>query len=316
MIPVDRRWGVLSGGMSPEREISLSSGRHIAARMREFGYRVDAIVLDDAPVATLVAARVDGFVLAMHGGWGEDGRLQAVLDLLGMPYSGSGARASMLAMDKTLAKLAFRAAGVPTPDGIAVSDVSELRSVGRALPPPWVIKPSTGGSSIGVRFVDGSDADASEVEAALAVHGPLLVEAYVPGSILTVPVLDLPSAFRVLDPLEIRPTDALLYDERTKAHGLREYRRPSLGDAERRRVRDAAAAAHRALGCRGITRVDCIWSPDRDATVLEVNTLPGLEPSGNLIQACAAAGIDERGLVAMLIESVRMPDPTADGTPI
>lgn len=296
--------GILSGGTSPESDISLSSGRHLAHLLRSHGHRCDLIVLTENPVPALLEANVDGFIVAMHGGWGEDGRLQSVLDIIGAPYSGSRPRASMLAMHKGLSKQVFRAAGVPTPDGRLLRSPGDIAAVRARLSPPWVVKPVDSGSSLGVCVVAEDEAE-EVIASALGSFGELLVEEFVAGKILTVAVLDVPSGLRVLEPLEIRPHGGAIYDERTKSLGLRTYGRPELDDAARQRTMDAAAAAHAALGCSGITRVDCIHSDELGPVILEVNTIPGMEPTGNLLQCCAAAGVGEAEFAAMLIESVR-----------
>ncbi len=288
---------VLCGGVSPEREVSLNSGAAVAKALSEFGY--EAELCDVVSIGEFIRNwpdyKADGVFIALHGGWGEDGRIQAVLEAFGVPYTGSGPEACMLSMDKSAAKLALANAGVPVPGGFIATgedDARELaekylKSHGRII-----VKPNGGGSTVGVTQLS----DLAEYGAALALawesESRALVEEFVAGEEVTVPVMETAVGGVVALPvIHIKPK-AGFYDYKNKyTPGCTEYICPSDLPAEiNARLAAAAAAAHKALGCRSYSRVDFRVTPAGAIYALEVNTAPGMTATSLVPKAAKAEG--------------------------
>jgi D-alanine-D-alanine ligase len=294
---------VLYGGISTEREVSLSSGRQVISALGEAGYDVTPIEVgaDLGAVIAALAPRPDVVFNALHGRFGEDGAIQGVLDWLGIPYTHSGVRASALAMDKVAAKAVFGAAGLPTARGrvIAVDTLCEADP----LPAPYVVKPTNEGSSVGVEIIRAHDNRRAAVAAAWRFGAQALVEEYVPGRELTVGVM----GDRALMVTEIAPR-AGFYDYEAKyAEGGSRHLLPAQvhADTAAQALR-IALAAHNALGCRGATRADFRYDdtagePGR-LVLLEVNTQPGLTPTSLLPEQAAHMGIDFSQLCSWMVE--------------
>ncbi len=294
---------VLMGGWSAEREVSLVSGRACAAALAEAGYRVTTVDVDRELPRVLDRLRPDVVFNALHGRMGEDGRVQGLLDLLGIPYTHSGVRASALAMHKPTARTLFRAAGLPVAEG-RVCTAEELRRA-PPLTPPFVVKPEDEGSSVGVVIVR----DEADLVRLAAEDWPstrrLLVERYVPGRELTCAVLD----DEPLAVTEIVAADGF-YDYAAKyVPGRSRHLLPApLPASVTRRVLEIAREAHRVLGCRGVSRADLRWDPDRGEeglVLLEVNTQPGMTPTSLLPEQAAHRGLSFRDLVVRLVEMAR-----------
>ena len=287
------RVAVLMGGPSEEREVSLKSGRAVARGLREAGYDVAEVDLPGRDVA--LPDGVEAVFIALHGEFGEDGQVQAILDEMGMPYTGAGAESSRLAMDKALSKGAFVENGIPTAE-------YELLRRGecRRLPLPVVVKPVCQGSSIGVHCVGGE----AEWEASFAEafrHGELLlVERYVAGRELTVGIV----GRQVLPVIEIVARGGWYGYEAKYTKGMTEYIVPAqLEDCVTRRVQDLALRVFDALGCRGLGRVDFILTEAGELVTLELNTIPGFTETSLLPKSAAAAGIGFAELCARIMES-------------
>jgi D-alanine-D-alanine ligase len=292
------RIAVLKGGWSAEREVSLVSGRECAKALREAGY--DAVEIDAGRdlAAQLRAAAPDIVFNALHGRWGEDGCVQGLLEVLNLPYTHSGVLASALAMDKVRAKEVFAAAGLPVPGGmLAARDDIAARHV---MDPPYVVKPYNEGSSVGVVIVPAG----ANTPPQLGAEAPetLLVEPFIPGRELTVAVMG-EQALAVTD---IVPASGW-YDYHAKyAEGGSHHVVPAaIPDEIAALCRDNALRAHRALGCRGVTRTDFRWDEARGAeglAVLELNTQPGMTPTSLVPEQAAACGIDFPALVRWMVE--------------
>ena len=281
-----RNVGVLMGGCSSEREVSLTSGRAVVEGLREAGYAVTPVVLEQESVANRLGG-LDAVFIALHGGYGENGGVQADLDAQRMPYTGSGALASRTAMCKIATKKELLKAGIPTAEfEVLPKGVSQTR-----LPLPLVVKPPRDGSSVGISRVQTPAGWPAAVEEArrLDAAGEVLVEAYVPGREWTVGIVG-DEAFPVI---EIQPPDGW-YDFKAKyTKGASQYVFPGGAevDALTRQCRELALAAFRAVGCRGLGRVDFRVRPDGSPFVLEINTIPGFTPTSLLPKAAAQAGI-------------------------
>ncbi len=299
------RVAVLYGGMSAEREVSLSSGRQVIVALRQAGYDVVPVEVGSDLGAVLKALdpRPDAVFNALHGRFGEDGAIQGVLDWLGIPYTHSGVRASALAMDKSAAKAIFAAAGLPVARGRMV-DVAALEHAD-PMPLPYVVKPVNEGSSVGVEIMrEGGNRRASV--AATWSYGPeALVEEFIPGRELTVAVM----GERALAVTEIIAADGDFYDYEAKyADGGSRHVIPAPVHPDiYARALDVALAAHRALGCRGATRSDFRYDdtagePGR-LVLLEVNTQPGLTPTSLLPEQAAHLGMSFPQLCAWMVEN-------------
>ena len=291
------RISVLLGGDSAEREVSLSSGRRVAAALRERGHEVTEVDPSPDPLAALEQLRGTEVVwLALHGGTGEDGTIQALFDLARIPYTGSGVLASALAMDKDLSKHLFRVAGVPTADWwmVRAGDAPGWQSLEYAqralatLGSPIIVKPSKQGSTVGLALVKAAQELASAITEAFRYDDEVMLEAYVPGRELTVGVLgDLP-----LPVGEIIPKHEIYDYECKYVAGMAEELFPApLPDALRDETQRLAMAAYRALKLRGCARIDFRLHPDGGLFCLEANTLPGMTATSLVPQAALAAGI-------------------------
>ena len=296
------RVAVLKGGWSAEREVSLSSGRECARALVDAGYTVEEIDAGRDVAAALGAsfggAGPEVVFNALHGRWGEDGRLQGLLEVLGLPYTHSGVLASALAMDKQRAKEVFAANGLPVVES-RLAARAEI-AAGHPMAPPYVVKPVNEGSSVGVVIVP----DGANGPAALSADAPetLMVERFVPGRELTVTVLgDRPLA--VTDIVAVSGW----YDYHAKyADGGSRHEVPAdiprdIADA----LMEMARRAHDALGCRGLTRADFRWDETQGAAgiaLLEVNTQPGMTPTSLAPEQAAHVGMDFPALCAWIVE--------------
>lgn len=292
---------VLMGGPSAEHEVSLSSGRECANALRVAGYDVTEIVLDKARgqdlAGLLRAAAPDVVFNALHGRWGEDGCVQGLLEWLGLPYTHSGVLASALAMDKSRAKEAFRAAGLPVVESV-IADADEVRRR-HVIPPPYVVKPNDEGSSVGVYIVQ----DGANQPPDLSPDMPdrVMVEAYAPGRELTTTVM----GDRALDVTEILTEGWYDYAAKYTVGGSRHVVPAQIPEEIRAACLDLAVRAHKALGCRGLTRTDFRWDETRGLAgliILEVNTQPGMTPTSLAPEQAAHHGIDFPALMRWMVE--------------
>jgi D-alanine-D-alanine ligase len=302
---MNARVAVLFGGISAEREVSMSSGRQVVIALRAAGFCVQPIEVTEDLGALIAALRdpaPDVVFNALHGRFGEDGAIQGVLDWLGLKYTHSGVRASSLAMDKVAAKAAFVAAGLPVARGYVV-DVADLEA-DDPLPRPYIVKPANEGSSVGVEILKSGDNRRAEIARAWQYGRTALVEEYVPGRELTVGVM----GERALAVTEIIAQAGTFYDYDSKyADGGSHHVIPARvhPDAYDRAL-DVAVAAHRALGCSGATRADFRYDdtagePGR-LVLLEVNTQPGLTPTSLLPEQAAHHGIGFPALCSWMVE--------------
>lgn len=340
----------MMGGVSSERNVSLSTGKQILESLdsdRYDAFGVDAALLPGgargclrsaesevdaiaaardsvlcscnlASVEDLLglgsAARPDVVVIALHGRFGEDGSVQGMLDLLGIPYTGSGVLASALAMDKSMAKKVLAADGIPVPPSVDFwcrGGVWDEDSVARAVERlgfPVIIKPSRQGSTIGMTKVNASGGVNDAIREAARYDNQMVVERFIDGTELTVGVLGNDEPF-ALPVIEIVPEKGF-YDYQAKytPGATQEIVPARISEQAAARAREIALAAHASLGCRGMSRTDiiCAASPasggDADMFVLEVNTIPGMTPTSLLPTAAAAAGIPFPRLLDMLID--------------
>jgi D-alanine-D-alanine ligase len=298
---MSKRVAVLMGGRSAEREISLVTGAACAEGLSAKGYDVSRIDVG-ASLPGLLAAlepRPDAVFNALHGHFGEDGRIQGLLDLMGLPYTHSGLLASALAMDKPIAKRLFAAAGLRCPEGIVVrrDDLAK----GDPMARPFVMKPPAEGSSVGVRIMRQGDNIAPEDGWSFGQE--VLVERYVPGRELTVAIMD----GEALAVTELRPHNGFYDYEHKYTAGRTEHLVPAPvpPDVAKEAAR-MSVAAHVALGCRGVTRADLRYDDTKPGTaglyLLEINTQPGMTPLSLVPEQAAYRGISFPDLVAWMVE--------------
>lgn len=295
-----RRCGVLLGGQSSEREVSLRSGEAVTAALRGRGHDAIPIYVDRDVDVALRQERIDVAFVALHGRWGEDGCIQGLLETLGIPYTGCDVLASALAMHKRKAKELFRLHDLATPAyyTLAAADPIELAEAHGAFGYPCVVKPVREGSSVGVSVCHSFEELGVAVDEAFCFDDELVVERFIAGREVSVAIL----GDRALGAAEIAPS-AGFYDYANKytRGGATYFVPPRLSPARYRAVLAQALRAHLALGCRGATRVDMIVSDSGNAFVLEVNTVPGLTPTSLLPRIADAAGISFGELCEMVL---------------
>lgn len=305
-----RRVGVLMGGTSGEREISLKTGEGVARALEARGHDVARVVLGDfEPIdLTLREADIDTAFVALHGRGGEDGCIQGMLELLGIPYTGSSVLASALAMDKLKAKEMFRLHNIPTPPYYVateadIEDAATLEELHGSFGFPVIVKPRNEGSSIGLTKAENVDELRIGIESALEHDRWALVERYIKATEVHVGILD----GRVLGCIEVVPKSGL-YDYRAKyTAGETEYiLPPRIAPTRARGVMNLAERAVRAIGCTGAVRVDLLVTEGENEYVLEVNTLPGMTPTSLLPKIAENAGIDYGSLCEMILASAAL----------
>ena len=295
-----RKIGVLLGGLSSEREVSLRTGEAVLAALLERGHDAIPIYVDRDVDVALRQERVDVAFVCLHGRWGEDGCVQGLLELLGIPYTGCDVLSSALAMNKVKAKELFRLHNLPTPAyySLTAADTADLAGVHGDFGFPCVVKPIREGSSVGVGICHTFEELAPAVERALCFDDEILVERFIIGKEVSVAILE----DRAIGACEIAPREGF-YDYANKyTRGATEYFVPPRLSPERYRgVLAQALRAHRALGCRGATRVDMMVSESGNEFILEVNTVPGLTPTSLLPKIADAAGISFGELCEMML---------------
>lgn len=293
--------GVLMGGMSAEREVSLSSGEAVASALEERGYQVTKIFVDQDIDRVLRQTPIDVAFLALHGTYGEDGCVQGLLEILGIPYTGSGVLASALSMDKLKSKELFRLYNVPTPPyyGINRGRLDDLEEVHGSFGFPVFVKPRSGGSSVGAGRANNFAELRARVIDALRFDSSALVERFVGGREVTVGLLD----GKALGAIEVVPKGSF-YDYKSKYQsGQSEYHFPArLTPIRYKGVLNIAERANAAIGATGATRVDFLVTEGENEYVLEVNTIPGLTPTSLLPKIAKGAGYEFADLCVAMVE--------------
>jgi D-alanine-D-alanine ligase len=302
---VNRHVAVLLGGLSSEREVSLVSGRECADALERLGAKVTRIDAGRDVAEVLAKARPDVVFNALHGAWGEDGCVQGVLETLAIPYTHSGVLASALAMDKAKAKAVFAAAGVAVPGGGLYNRFEVAKS--HVMAPPYVVKPNSEGSSVGVFLVfEGANSPPQQVVAPDWTFGEeVMVEPYVAGKELAVAVM----GDKALTVTEIIPTTGFYdYDAKYADGGSSHVVPAPIPPAIAEKAMRLAERAHAALGCRGVTRSDFRYDEIKDVLVLlEVNTQPGMTPTSLAPEQAAHQGMGFDDLVRWIVEDASCP---------
>jgi D-alanine-D-alanine ligase len=301
----NRKIGVLLGGLSGEREISIRTGEAILGALRGKGYDATAVFVDRDIDLVLRQTHIDVAFLALHGRYGEDGCVQGLLEVLGIPYTGSGVLASALAMNKAKAKEIFRLHNLPTaPSYLSEADSGEdIIDNHGSFGFPVVVKPVGEGSSLGVRVARDELELEAAIEEAMRFDDDVIVERFIDGKEISVAVIE----GKPLGAIEVAPRRGF-YDFHNKAtSGRADYYFPARLSPERyRSVLRLAALAHDALGCQGATRVDLIASERGNEVLLEVNTLPGMTPTSLLARIAHGAGLPFEDLVEEILKGARL----------
>lgn len=307
------RIAVVYGGPSAEAAVSRVSAGAVHQALEALGYQASLIELNRELPAELLARDIQAVVPATHGAMGEDGCLQGMLEVLGVPYSGAGVLASALATHKAVARRVFRDAGLPIAPGREVIETSWLPTQAAGLRaeigPSVVVKPCSGGSAIGIGRVQAGDSDDvlnSALSAAFQIDQEVVVERFQLGEEVTCGVLEEQSGTPIaLPPTRIIAKAADWYDFTSRyGTGGSEHECPAQFSSELiQRIQDIAVRAHRALGVRDLSRVDFVVAPQTgEVTLLEVNTLPGMTPTSLFPEAAAVAGVDFSSLCQRLVE--------------
>jgi len=299
---------VLMGGLSSEREVSLSSGKGCADALEAQGVRVSRVDAGRDLAAVLTDLKPDVVFNALHGAWGEDGCVQGVLETLGIPYTHSGVLASALAMDKDKSKAVLKAAGVVVPGG-GLFDRHAV-AAGHVIPPPYVVKPNAEGSSVGVYLIrEGDQPCAATGEDRWTYGEQVMVEPYIAGKELAVAVVGDKSGPRALTITDITPAKGFYDYEAKYAPGGSVHVLPAVLPAH---VFEAALRqselAHGAMGCRGVSRSDFRYDDVKDELVfLEINTQPGMTPTSLVPEQAAHVGMTYQDLVRWIVEDASCP---------
>jgi D-alanine-D-alanine ligase len=301
------RVAVLKGGRSLERQVSLKSGARVEDALERLGHEVVGIDVGHDLVSRLRETAPDVAFICLHGRDGEDGTVQELLEIVGVPYTGSGVSACMRCADKVVSKHVMRDAGLPTPDFFAFSETAfkqlgaadTLPAIEERLGFPVVVKPADQGSALGIRFAPDAAAVPAALVAAFSYSHKVLLERAVVGRELAVSIL----ADEALPIVEAIPPEEDFYDFEARYEiGRTEFVCPAdLGDEVTARVQALAVEVHRLLGCRGLSRVDLMLDHDGSPWVLEVNAVPGMTETSLLPQAADAAGIGFDDLVARIL---------------
>ena len=290
---------VLKGGLSTEREVSLNSGAACAQALRNAGFRVTEIDVGADVALRLAEVKPDVVFNALHGRFGEDGCVQGVLELMRIPYTHSGVRASAVAMDKPATKVVLAACGLPLAEGVATT--AGEAAAGHLMAPPYVVKPTNEGSSVGVHIVRPGDNHYPQgLTEGWAADKPVLVERFIPGRELTVGVMH----DRALAVTEILPTTEFYdYEAKYAAGGSRHVVPAQLPEGVTEKAKALAVAAHQALGCRGVSRTDFRFDDaSGELIVLEVNTQPGMTGTSLVPEQAAYRGMSFEDLVTWMVE--------------
>ncbi|MCX7928013.1 MAG: D-alanine--D-alanine ligase [Candidatus Omnitrophica bacterium] len=301
------RIGVLMGGFSSERDISLRSGTAVYESLKKQQFDVVAIDIQDSDrekiKQILKKNQINTAFIALHGIFGEDGQIQSILEEMGISYTGSGVQASRNALDKVQAKKIFTRYGLPTPEWVThyKQDYQNQKPLFVPFSLPWIVKPSANGSSIGVSLVEEPEQVKEALEKAFFFDSCVIVEQFIKGREMTIGIIN----NRPLCVIEVVPKNRWFDFEAKYQKGLTEYIIPAvLDESLAQTLQDAALAAHRILGCRGFSRVDLMLDKNNKFFILEVNTIPGLTSTSLLPKAAAVAGISFDQLCLQLLETI------------
>lgn len=300
---------VLYGGISGEREVSLSTGKGIIAALKSNNHDVIGIDFDPNKIEDIINLDVDLVFIGLHGKYGEDGRIQGLLDMLDIPYVGSDVLSSALAMDKDKAKQVFQTHQIPVAKSRSyrVTAQTDKQKIGKKIQTlfttPFVIKPNREGSTLGLTIVNDYEQIEEAIINAAESDDVILVEEFVKGTELTVPVLGTIGKEKALPVIEIIPKNEYYDYESKYSTGGSEHIIPArLDEATTKIVQDYAITAHQALGCKTYSRVDFMLDENNIPIILEVNTLPGMTPTSLFPDAAKAIGISYEEMIETFVQ--------------
>lgn len=295
---------VLAGGKSGEREVSLASGQGVEAALIEAGFRVTTLdPANRSDLIALVEGSYDVAFLALHGKYGEDGTIQGMLEILGIPYTGPGVWSSATAIDKPKAKGFYEQFGIPTPRSLILNSASvDVDRIISEVGNHCVVKAATEGSALGVYLCEGPHEVEEALKQVFDIDSRALVETYIDGDEYTVAVLGNEDAY-ALPVIKIIPSNEFYdYESKYAAGGSQHLCPAPLSDEDTERAQSLAVAAHRALECRGVSRTDLIQDASGQFWVLETNTIPGMTSTSLLPDAARAAGMTFPELCAKMVQ--------------
>jgi D-alanine-D-alanine ligase len=300
--------GVLFGGRSAERDVSIMSGTGVLNALKSQGIDAHAFDPGQRSLAELAAEKFDRVFIALHGRFGEDGCLQGALELLGIPYTGSGVQASAVGMDKITTKIVWLADSLPTPKYATLNAQSDLAKVAADLGLPLIVKPPHEGSTIGITKVESADKFQAAYDAAAALDDSVLAEEFVQGREFTVAVLGTGAAARALPIVEIvAPGGNYDYNSKYFSDETQYFCPAELDPALAAEMQRIAVAAYRSVGCEGWGRVDVLLRErDQKPFLLEVNTSPGMTGHSLVPMAARAEGISYEQLCVEILRSARL----------
>lgn len=300
---------VLYGGVSKEREVSISSSKGIISALEKNGHEVTSIDFHPEKLEEVLQLQVDLVFIGLHGKHGEDGALQGLLDILDIPYVGSGVLASSLAMDKNKAKELFQQAGIPVAKGerYRITDQTDIQLLADEITAqfsvPFVIKPNREGSTLGLTIVQETSQVPKALEMAIQSDEYVLVEQFIDGKELTVPVMGKWREEEALPIIEIIPKNELYDYESKYALGGSEHIIPArLDEATTKRIQDFAVKSHQVLGCEVYSRADFLLTEDGTPYLLEVNTLPGMTSTSLFPDSAKQAGISYEEMIESFVQ--------------
>ena len=303
-----RKIAVLCGGRSGEREVSLRSGKRVFDSLKKQGFDVNQFDLSDDLIAKLKKKKIDVVYIVLHGKYGEDGTVQGLLEIANIPYTGSKVLASALAMNKLAAKKILEASGLPTPRYFELDPNAELKpqadKIKRVFPFPLVVKPVSEGSSLGVSILKKGDDLERVLVRTVKEYRDVFVEEFIPGREITIGVIGRNDDLQALPILELVPRKDFYDFEAKYTAGMTEFILPArLPQPLYKKAQATALAAHRALGCYGVSRVDLIVSHDNIPYITELNSIPGMTEQSDLPAEAEEAGISFDELVVKILAS-------------
>jgi len=291
--------GVIAGGISSERDVSLRSGQAVFNALKELGYNVVFIDANIDICEKIKKEKIDIAFLVLHGGWGENGAVQGMLEVMGIPYTGSGVLASALAMDKEATKKIFLYHNIPVPP-FKVINIEEYKKLNiKEIFLPCVVKPSQEGSSVGVNIVKKEEDLKSALDKAFKYGDRVIIEKFIEGKEIHIGVL----GNKALGGVEVRPKQGFYSYEAKYTKGLTDYiLPPEIDKYLYEKLMDLGLKAHKALGCKGGTRVDMLIDKEGNPYVLEINTIPGMTETSLLPKIATLSGYDFKSLVKEILE--------------
>lgn len=298
-----RRIGVIMGGWSSEREVSLLSGQRVLSSLKSQGFQAVGIDINRNFVTQIKDAKIDLAFVILHGRPGEDGSIQGYLEMLGIPYTGSGVTASAICMDKVFTKELFRRWGIPTPDDVVIGAEEPIAPIlaeaEKRFGYPMIAKPRSEGSSVGIELLEGKRGAAERCERVRRGFGDILLEQFIPGMVATVGIL----VNETLPILELVPKRQKFYDYEAKyTRGETDFIVPARLDAKvEQQIREMAMRAFKRVGCKGFARIDLVVKNGKQPYFLEINTLPGLTDISDLPAEAEAAGISYDELIFRIL---------------